>query len=88
MGSTGRADVHDPVVAETDKEIHRQVQEAAIQARSTHMCVNLHMTDWLATQCEDPVLKAMINWISNQKLQNLKHLLGDNANTEERMAIL
>ena len=45
MGSTGRADVHKPVAAETDEEIHKQVQEAAVQARATHPCMNLHMTD-------------------------------------------
>ena len=71
-----------------DEEIHKQVQEAAIQARATHMHVNLHVTDWVATQWEDPVLKAMIDWIPNWKVQNLKHLLGDDTNTEEGMAIL
>ena len=68
MGSTGRMDVHDPVVAETDEEIHKCVWEAAIQTRAAHMCVNLHVTDWVATQWEDPVLKAMIDWIPNQKI--------------------
>ena len=48
MGLTGRADVHDPVVVETDEEIHKQVQEAAIQARAVHMCVSLHVADWVA----------------------------------------
>ena len=52
------------------------------------MPVNLHKTDWVATQWEDPVLKAMTDWILNWKVQDLKHLLGDNANTEEGMAIL
>ena len=88
MGSTGRADAHDPVMAETDEEIHKQVWEAAIQARASHTHVNLHVTDWVATQWEDPVLKAMINWIPNGKVQDLKHLLGDDMNTEERKAIL
>ena len=83
-----RADVHDPVVAETDEEIHKHVWEAAIQARATHMCVNLHVTDWVATNPEDPVLKTMISWILNWNVQDLKHLFGDNANTEEGMAIL
>ena len=46
------------------------------------------MTDWMATQWEDPVLKAMIDWILNQKVQDLKYLLGDDMNTEEGMAIL
>ena len=88
MGLTGRADAHDPLVAETDKKIHKQVKEAAVQARAAHMHVNLHVTDWVATQREDPVLKAMTDWIPNPKVQNLKHLLGDNVNTEEGMAIL
>ena len=52
------------------------------------MPVTLHVTDWVATQGEDPVLKAMINLILNWEVQDLKHLLGDNTNTEEGMAIL
>ena len=72
MGSTGRVDAHNPVVDETDKDIHKQVQEAAVQARAIHMHVNLHVTDWVATQWEGPVLKAVINWIPNQKVQE-KH---------------
>ena len=88
MGSTGRVDAHDPVVVKTDKEVCKQVQGGAIQARATHMCVNLHVTDWVATQWEDPVLKATIDWISNWKVQNLKHLFGDDANTEDGLAVL
>ena len=42
----------------------------------------------LAAQWEDPVFKAAIDWIPNQKVQNLKHLLGNNVNTEEGMVIL
>ena len=85
---TRRTDAHDLVVAETDKEIHKQVQEAVIHARAAHMHVNLHVTDWVATQWEDPVLKAIINWISKWKVQNMKHLLGNNTNTEEGEAVL
>ena len=55
--STGRADAHDPVVGETDEEIHKQVQVAAIQARATQMHVTLHVSDWVAAQWEDPVLR-------------------------------
>ena len=50
VGLTGSAGAHDPVVVETDEEIHKQVQEAAIQARATLTHVNLHMTDWVATE--------------------------------------
>ena len=76
------------MVAETDEEIHKHVWEAAIQTRAAPIHVNLHVTDWVATQWEDPVLMTMIDWILNWKVQDLKHLLGDNANTEEGMAIL
>ena len=68
VGSTRRADAWDPVVVATDEEIHEQVWKTAVQARATHTHVNLHITDWLATQQEDPILKTMIKWISNQKV--------------------
>ena len=87
MGLTGRPDAHDPVVAETDGEIHKKVQEGVFQARAAHMHANLHVVDWVAAQWEDPVLKAVINWISKQKVQNLKHLCSDDVNTEEGVAV-
>ena len=60
MGMIGRADAHNPAVAEADEEIHKQVWETAVLARATHACVNLHMTDWVAAQQEDPILKTVI----------------------------
>ena len=75
-------------MAKADEEIHKPVQETAILARATNICVNLHVTDWVTPQQEDPILKTAIEWISNQKVQDLKHLLGDDANTEERKTIL
>ena len=73
MGTTEITEVHNPAVAEADEEIHKQVWETAVQARATHTCVNLHVTDWATTQQEDPILKTMIEWISNWKVQDLKH---------------
>ena len=64
VGTTGRADAHNPMVVEADKEIHKQVWETEVQARAAHACVNLHVTDWVAAQQEDPVLKTEIEWIS------------------------
>ena len=63
MGLTGCLDTHDPVVTETDKEIHKEIWEAAVLARPTHTYVNVHVTDWTATKWKDPVLKAMLDWI-------------------------
>ena len=81
MGSIGRADVHNPMVAATDEEVHKQVWKTSVQARATHTHVNLHVTDWVATQREDQILKIAIKWISNWKVQDLRHLFGDDTNT-------
>ena len=62
--------------------------EKAVQAGAADMHVNLHVADWMAAQREDKILKTMIEWFSNQKVQDLKHLFGDDAKTEEGMAIL
>ena len=44
----GRVNAHNPAVADADEEIHKQVLETAVQARATHMPVNLHVTDCVA----------------------------------------
>ena len=85
---TEKADAHDRVVAEADEEIYKQVWETAVLARATHACLSLHVTDWMSAQWEDPIPKTMIWWICNWRVQDLKHLLDDGANTEERKAIL
>ena len=81
VGTTERADAHDPVVAQADGEIHKPFEETAILAQAA--CVDLHVTDWVTAQQEDPTLEAAIEWITGQKVQDLKHLLGDDTNTEE-----
>ena len=86
MGTTKRADAHDPAVAKTDEEIHKPGQETAILAWVA--CIDLHVTDWVTVQQEDPILKIMIEWICGQNVQDLKHLLGDDTNTEEGKTIL
>ena len=83
MGMMGRADTQDPVVAKADEKIHKQVQETAILSKTAHTCINLHVTDWVTAQQEDPILKTAIEWISNWKVQDQKNLLGDGTNTEE-----
>ena len=56
VGTIGRVDAHDPAVVEVEEEIHKQVWENAVQARATHPHVNLSVTNWVATQHEDPIL--------------------------------
>ena len=86
MGMTERADAQDLAVAKADEEIHKPVQETVSLAQAAH--VNLHVTDWVTNQQENPILKTAIEWISGQKVQDLKHLLGDETNTEEGKTIL
>ena len=88
VGTTGRPDDHDPMVAETDERIHNQVKETAVQAQATHMYINLHAMDRVAAQQEDPILKIVMECISYHKVQDLKHLLGDHTAMEQGMAIL
>ena len=82
------ADTYDPVVAEADERIDERVEEIAVQVRATHVYVNLHVTDWVVAQQEDPILKIVMEWISTHKVQDLRHLLGDHTTTEEGMAVL
>ena len=86
MGATDRADAHNPLVTKADKEIHKPVQETVTLAWAA--CIDLHVTDWVTTQQEDLILKTMIEWISDQKVQDQKHLLGGEAVTEEGKTIL
>ena len=86
VGTTKRADAHYPAVVKVDEEIHKPVQETAILAQAAH--VDLHVTDLVTAQQEDPILKTIIEGISGWKVQDLKHMLGDDANTEEGKTIL
>ena len=86
MGMTERTDVQDLVVAKADEEVHKPVQETASLAQA--VCINLHVTDWMTTQQEDPILMTAIEWISGQIVQDLKHLLGEDAHTAEEKTIL
>ena len=88
MVMTERVDAQDPVMAEADEEIHRPVKETAGLARAAQAHVDLHVADWVTAQQEDPVLKTVIEWISSQKVQDLKHLLGNNTKTAEGKTIL
>ena len=61
MGMTERPDTQDPVVAKADEEIHKHIQETVILARAAQAHKNLHVTDWMTAQQEDPILKIVID---------------------------
>ena len=39
IGTAGRTDAHDLMVAEADEGIHKHVKETAVQALATHTCM-------------------------------------------------
>ena len=57
IGIMGRADAHDPVVAQANERIHKQVEEIAVLARATYTHVNLY--EWTG-------------WLHNKKIQYSK----------------
>ena len=75
-------------MAKADEEIHKPVQETVVLARAAQTYIDLYVTDWVMAQQEDPKLKTVIEWISNWKVQDLNHLLGDDAKTEEGKTFL
>ena len=81
VGMMERMDAPGLAVAKADEEIHKPVQETLSLAQAA--CINLHVTDWVTAQQEDPILKTTIEWFSGQKLQDLKHLLREDAYTKE-----
>ena len=53
-------------MAQAAEEIHKSFQETVILAQAAH--IDLHVTDWVTAQQENPTLKAVIEWISGQKV--------------------
>ena len=46
----------------------------------------MHVTDWAATQKEDPELNAVLQWLESKKKTDLRTLLGEYVlNKEDQM---
>ena len=78
LGMAHRAESHNPSVVEGDHNVEKEVHVPAGQVQ-----VEMHVTDWAASQKEDPVLNAMLNWLGAQKKTNLRTLLGEHASSKE-----
>ena len=48
VGTAARANVHDLMVVEANKRIHKQVEEIAVHVQAAHTHANLHVMDWVA----------------------------------------
>ena len=70
IGTTGRADANDLMVAEANEGMYQQVNETAVQAWTTHAHVNMHVMDWIAAQQEDSILQIVMEWVSSHNVQD------------------
>ena len=78
LGMAHRAEGHDPSVVEGDHNVEKEVHAAAGQVQ-----VKMHMTNWATAQKEDPVLKAVLDWLGVQKKTDLRTFLGEHASSKE-----
>ena len=62
LGATQRAEGDDPAVVEGNQEIEKEVCVTAGQ-----VLVEMHVTNWVAAQREDPKLDAVLHWLEAKK---------------------
>ena len=78
-----QAEVDDPAIVKGDHSLDQEVHVTASCA-----LLQMHVTDWTKAQKEDPMLRAMLDWLEMQKKTDLKALLADDASSEEGWMIL
>ena len=78
LGATQRAGRHDLAVVEGDHNIEKEVHVTAGQ-----VLVEMHVTNWVTAQREDPVLDAVLHWLEAKKKTDLRTLLGEHASSEK-----
>ena len=76
-------EVHDPIIVEGEHGLEQEVCVAAGCA-----LLQMHITDWTEVQKEDPVLRAVLDWLEMQKKTDLKALLAEHASSEKGRLIL
>ena len=77
LGAVHCTKVHNPAIVKGD---HCWEQELHVAAG--HVLVQMHITDWVEAQKEDPVLSAVLDWLEVQKKTDLKVLLAEHASSE------
>ena len=60
-----------------------QEKEKEVQVTAGWVLVEMHVTDWAATQKKDPKLEAVLQWLESKKKTNLRTLLREHALCEE-----
>ena len=83
LGAAHWVEVHNPAVAEGDHDLEQEVHVTV-----GHVSVQMHLTDWVEAQREDPILRAVLDWLEAQKKTDLKTLSEEHASSEEGQLIL
>ena len=78
IGASQRAEEENPAVIESDQQ-----RETEVCITTGQVLVEMHVTDWVAAQKEDPELHAVLQWLESKKKTDLRTLLGEHASCEE-----
>ena len=78
MGLSQRAERENPAIIKSDQQLEQEVWVTAGQ-----VLVEMHVTDWVAAQKEDPELDAVLQWLESEKKADLRTLLRECIMSEE-----
>ena len=78
IGTSQRAEGENPPVIEGDQQRVKEVWVTTGQ-----VLVEMHVTDWVTTQKEDPELHTVLQWLESKKKTDLRTLLREYALSEE-----
>ena len=82
LGAAHQAEVHDPTIIKGNHGLEQEVCVA-----TDCMLVQMHVTDWVKAQREDPVLSAVLDWLEVQQRMDLRTLLAEHSSSEEGQQI-
>ena len=78
IGASQRVEGENPAVIESDQQ-----RETEVQVATGQILVEMHVTDWVAAQKEDPELHAVLQWLESKKKTDLRTLLKEHASSEK-----
>ena len=77
IGASQRVEEENPTVIESDQQ-----RETEVWVTAGRVLVEMHVTNWVAAQKEDPELQAVLQWLESKKKTDLRTLLGEHASSE------
>ena len=86
MGTSNKAELHNPLMQQADFEDNVHVSTAR-PSMNTGPKGEINVVDWAQTQKEDPELDIAIRWIKTDCTSSLRTELGDITNSKEGLAL-